>query len=141
MKYFLYTLVLIAHVIGFAAKGIAQCDTIMTLCEKNITDQYISDGQVYRALINGPEVAEFSMTLFEGNTYRIAACSGLEAGNLFFTMLDPEGQALFKSEDFAGAPYWDFNIENTVQVTIETKLNTHKTQSGCSVIVVGFKKD
>jgi hypothetical protein len=119
----------------------AQCDTIMTLCEKNITSQYISDGQVYRALISGTEVAEFSMTLFEGNTYRIAACSGMEDGNLLFTLLDPEGQPLFRSEDYVGAPYWDFTIENTIQVTIEAKLNPHKSQSGCAVLVVGFKKD
>jgi hypothetical protein len=141
MKQLIYTPMVALIMMGLQLEGVAQCDTIMTMCEKNITEQYISDGQVYRALVNGNEVAEFSMTLFEGNTYRIAACSGLEDGNLFFTMLDPEGQALFKSEDFAGAPYWDFIIENTLQVTIETRLNPHKSQSGCAVIVVGFKKD
>lgn len=141
MKHLISILRPLLLVLAFQSIGHAQCDTIMTLCEKNITEQYISDGQVYRALISGGEVAEFSMTLFEGNTYRIAACSGMEDGNLLFTMLDPEGQALFKSEDFAGAPYWDFNIENTLQVTIEAKLNPHKTQSGCAVLVVGFKKD
>jgi hypothetical protein len=141
MKQLIYTLSLAITFACIAPSAHAQCDTIMTLCEKNISEQYISDGQVYRALVNGTEVAEFSMTLFEGNTYRIAACSGMENGNLLFTLLDPEGQALFKSEDFASAPYWDFNIENTVQVTIETKLNPHKSESGCAVIVVGFKKD
>lgn len=141
MKHLISILRPLLLVLALQSIGHAQCDTIMTLCEKNITEQYISDGQVYRALISGGEVAEFSMTLFEGNTYRIAACSGMEDGNLLFTMLDPEGQALFKSEDFAGAPYWDFNIENTLQVTIEAKLNPHKTQSGCAVLVVGFKKD
>jgi hypothetical protein len=141
MNQLTYTLMMALFMMGLQLSSVAQCDTIMTMCEKNITDQYISDGQVYRALVNSSEVAEFSMTLFEGNTYRIAACSGLEDGNLFFTMLDPEGQALFKSEDFAGAPYWDFIIENTLQVTIETRLNPHKSQSGCAVIVVGFKKD
>jgi hypothetical protein len=141
MKHILSTLSTLLFLLMLSTTSQAQCDTIMTLCEKNITEQFISDGQVYRALISGTEVAEFSMTLFEGNTYRIAACSGMEDGNLLFSMLDPEGQALFKSEDFAGAPYWDFNIENTVQVTIEAKLNPHKTQSGCAVLVVGFKKD
>jgi hypothetical protein len=141
MKNIITTLSALLLLLSLSSTMHAQCDTIMTMCEKHITDQFISDGQVYRALISGNEVAEFSMTLFEGNTYRIASCSGMEDGNLLFSVLDQEGQALFKSEEYSSASYWDFEIENTIQVTIEAKLNPHKSQSGCAVLVVGFKKD
>lgn len=124
----------------FAFTSNAQCDSIAVSCEKHIHDRYISDGQSYRALLSGSDVAEFQTTLFGGNTYRIAACSGAGDSNLIFRLLDQDKNILFTNKEFSNAPYWDFVIENTMVVTIESSLDETRSSSGCAVIVIGFKR-
>ncbi|MFM1932775.1 MAG: hypothetical protein RL226_2078 [Bacteroidota bacterium] len=118
----------------------AQCDEVANECESNFAAEFISDGQFYRALLYNDQVAEFDLSLFGGNTYRIAACSGMEDGNLVFRLYDQEHNLLFTSSDFSNAPYWDFVVENTMQCTIEAQLDLNKQQSGCAVLLIGFKK-
>ena len=118
----------------------AKCDEIADQCEMNLAKEYISDGQFYRALLYNDQVAEFELSLFGGNTYRIAACSGMDSGNFVFRLYDQEHNLLFTSSDFSNAPYWDFVVENTMQCTIEAQLDLNKQQSGCAVLLIGFKK-
>jgi hypothetical protein len=120
--------------------GYSQCDSLAGICEKHITKNYITDGQAYRALLNGTEVAEFKTTLFGGNTYRIAACSGTDDGNLVFKIYDQEKNLLFSSVEFSNTPYWDFVIENTMVVTVEANLDNTRSSSGCAVVIIGFKR-
>jgi hypothetical protein len=128
--------------IGLAcsAGAFAQCDTIASLCEKNITAQYIPDGQFYRALLRGDEVAEFNLTLFGGTTYRVAACSGTSDGNLIFSVYDKDRNLLYTNKDFNNDPYWDLVVANTLDVTINAELDPTKANSGCAVLLIGFKK-
>ncbi len=119
---------------------LAQCDTIANMCERHINTAYISDGQTYRALLSGDDVAEFQATFYGGNTYRIAACSGITDGNLVFRVFDSEKNLLFTNANYSTAPYWDFYVESTLQVTIEAKLDSNKSDSGCAVLVIGFKR-
>lgn len=116
------------------------CDTIASLCEKHITSEYISDGQLYRALLYDDEISEFEATLFGGTTYRVAGCSGLSDGNLIFSVFDQERNLLFTNEEYNNEPYWDFVVANTMNVTIEGRLDLTKQGSGCSVILMGFQK-
>jgi hypothetical protein len=132
------TAVLFSVVLGTGA--FAQCDTIATLCEKHITAAYIPDGQFYRALLVGDEIAEFGLTLFGGTTYRVAACSGFEDGRLIFSVYDMKHNLLFTNKDQNNAPYWDLVITNTLDVTIEANLDPAKSGSGCAVLLIGFKK-
>jgi hypothetical protein len=130
-----------ALVLAAAAQGAhAQCDTIASLCEKHITRNYIPDGQLYRALLNGDETAEFSLTLFGGTTYRVAACSGLTDRNLVFSVVDRDRNVLFTNKEFGNEPYWDLAVANTIDVTIEAQLDPAKLGSGCAVLLIGFKK-
>jgi hypothetical protein len=137
MRTFLSTLLLAGL---FASTTQAQCDTIATVCEKHITRSYIPDGQFYRALLTGEETADFSLTLFGGTTYRIAACSGLTDRNLVFTVLDRDRNVLFTNKEFSNDPYWDLSVANTIDVTIEAQLDPAKLGSGCAVLLIGFKK-
>lgn len=121
-------------------KSNAQCDTIANACQNFITQNYISDGQVYRSLLSGDDVAEFQTTLFGGNTYRIAACSGVSDSNLIFRLSDQERNLLFSNTDYNKDAYWDFYVENTMSVTIEVLLDNTRKDSGCAVVVIGFKK-
>ncbi len=134
------SLTLVFGLITYTA-SFAQCDSIATLCDKNITSEYISDGQDYRSLLLEDEIAEFSMTLYRGSTYRFAACSGFSDGNLLFSVYDKERNLLFSNTDYANAPYWDFKISNTLDCIIEAHLNASNSASGCAVLLVGFKQD
>ena len=80
------------------------------------------------------------MILYGGSTYRFAACSGLDDGNLIFSVYDKERNLLFTNKDYANSPYWDFNIVNTLDCIIEAQLNQDNLASGCAVLLVGFKQ-
>lgn len=129
-------------VIGFVAfkSSFAQCDTIASICDNHLTNGFISDGQDYRSLLLDDEIAEFNMTLYGNSKYRFAACSGLTDGNLIFSVYDKERNLLFTNKDYANAPYWDFNINNTIDCIIEAQLDPNNSASGCAVLLVGFKQ-
>ncbi len=137
MKKTIFT-VIIALSALFSAN--AQCDSIAGLCKKNMSAQYISDGQAYRALLVNQEVAEFHATFFGGSTYRIAACSGFSDGNLIFSIYDQDRNLLFTNSEHKNAPYWDFALKSTLNCTIEAQLNATGSTSGCAVLLVGFKQ-
>jgi hypothetical protein len=114
-------------------------DTLTSLCAKHFKDQFISDGQQYQALLfNNTETAEFSTTLYGSTNYRIAACSGLTDGNLIFWVYDTKRNLLFTNKDFKNAPYWDFQVNNTVDCIIEAKLDSKNSGSGRAILLIGF---
>lgn len=119
--------------------GFSQCDTIAKLCDKNITDVYISDGQEYRALLLSDELAEFQATFYGGSVYRLAACSGLTDGGLNFTVLDHDRNVIYTNKEFENAPYWDLKFVSTVDCIIEASLSGDAA-SGCAVLLIGFKQ-
>ncbi len=140
MKKFIFTTIIFAG-IGISSYY-SQCDTIANLCIKHITNNYISDGQQYRAmLLNAEETAEFRTTMFAETIYRFAACSGLKDGNLIFRVLDKDRNVLFTNQDYKNAPYWDFKTKSTIDVIIEAQLDPDRNPgSGCAVLLIGFKQ-
>jgi len=117
----------------------AQCDTIATVCGQHFSKAYLSDGQEYRALLLDDQTAEFHLTLYGGSVYRFGACSGLDDGNLYFRLYDSQRNELFSNQEYEIAPYWDFEVEHTLDVVVEANLNEKKASSGCAVLLVGFK--
>ena len=138
-KGFLYIGILLAVLLSINNSANAQCDTIATICGQNFTKDYLSDGQEYRALLFDDQTAEFHLTLYGQSTYRFAACSGLNQGNLIFRVYDEERNEIFISSEHKNAPYWDFNVKSTLDVIVEGNLNLDEVQSGCAVLLVGFK--
>ena len=134
-----YTLLILACCWTLAAE--AQCDSTAVFCESHMVTGFISDGQNYRALVYNDQVAEFEATFFGNTSYRIAACSGEADGNLIFTVYDQERNPLFTNQDYGNAPYWDFNIEHTMDVLIEARLDEQYVSSGCAVLLIGFKQE
>lgn len=118
----------------------AQCDITADVCQAHITSDFLSDGQHYRALLLAGQVAEFNATLYGGTTYRLAACSGTQDGNLRYRVYDTERNLLYKNDEFANAPYWDFKITNTLDVIIEAELDPIAGASGCAVMLIGFQR-
>ena len=131
--------ILLALITFTSNEVMAQCDTIATVCSKNFTTDYLSDGQEYRALLIEEQTAEFHLTLYGGSTYRFGACSGLSNGNLIFRVYDEERNELFSNKSHELSPYWDFKITSTLDVIVEANLNLDEVNSGCAVLLVGFK--
>ncbi len=138
MRIFKFTILM--SFLAVCGKAPAQCDTEAAFCDRYFDNSFISDGQEYRALLHSDQEAEFETTLFGGNEYRMVSCSGETAGELIFTLKDQEGNILFNSTEFGNTPYWDFNVENTINVTINARLDNTKKDSGCAVILIGFKQ-
>ncbi|MCB0792992.1 MAG: hypothetical protein H6595_09745 [Flavobacteriales bacterium] len=141
MRNLLFRSALVAVVlIGGQARAQNVCDTIANICSKHITQEYIPDGQFYRALLYQDEIAEFDMTLFGGITYRIAACTGLSDGALQFSVYDKQHNLLFTNREHDNDPYWDLAVANTIDVSVEAQLDRTKAGSGCAVLLIGFKQ-
>lgn len=119
--------------------GFGQCDEIALNSQTNFTADYISDGQTYRALLVDDQVAEFSSIFFGGTTYRISAATGKDKG-VVFNVLDQNRNVLFSSSDYENVDYWDFNVENTINCIIEAQLDQSVQNSGCAVLLIGFKE-
>lgn len=137
---FLKPLIALLFFAAFTLEVDAQCDSTARKAMQFLPDSFISDGQSYRALLYDDQIAEFSTILYGNSKYRIVSYSGAEPGQLIFTVLDPLGNVLFTNEQHHNSTYWDFQIENTIEATIEAKLDLTKQTSGCAVLLIGFEK-
>lgn len=123
--------------------GQTRCDTLGAIVKGMINDNensFYSNGQSYKYFLGENENAEIITTLYKGTTYRIATSAGLEENFVIFELLDQDRNLLFTNTDFSNAPYWDFNIENTIECTIEAKLDPNKKIDGCAQLIIAFKK-
>jgi hypothetical protein len=128
-----FTLLLVSNI------SYSQADTLLNFCARNLTTDYISDGQQYISLLNGDEIAEFRATFYSGSVYRITGCSGLANGNLIFSVYDTERNEIFSNRDYQNAPYWDFKFTSTMECIIEAQLDPSGPQSGMAILLIGFK--
>lgn len=135
-------LTIITLFIAFISEGlIAQSDVTLSLCSKYITPPFISDGQVYKALVTGDEIAEFHITFYGGTTYRISAATGQSEGNLIFSVYDKERHLLFTNRDYKNSTYWDFKFTSTIDCIIEAELDpSARNGSGLVNMLIGFKQ-
>lgn len=118
----------------------AQADSTMKLCSAFIAPPFVSDGQQYQALVNNDETAEFYTTFYGGAVYRIAAATGLNIGNVIFTVYDENKNELFTNKDYKNAPYWDFYFSSSINCIIEARLDTKNVDSGIIYMLIGFKQ-
>ena len=121
-----------------------QVDEVVNKLLNNVDDlnrTFISDGQVYKAFINEDQLAEFEVTLYGGSTYRIAGSTGDTDNSFIFEIYDKQQprNLLFSNTDHNNSPYWDFNIENTIDCYVVTSLDLTKKLSGCAVMMIGFE--
>ncbi len=134
-------LILTLLVVGVAVTDtFAQADTLVKVCTQYLESPYVSDGQQYQTILNEDESAEFHVSFFGGSTYRVVGCSGLNSGNLIFTVFDRDKNVLFTNANQENAPYWDFNIKSTIDCTIESKIDSKTSPSGFAILLIGFKQ-
>jgi hypothetical protein len=142
-------LLIVSAVVLISYIGWSQsCDSLTSVCKNYLSQAskvdpkifFVSDGQTYRALLSDEQTAEFSTTFYGGNYYRVAASAGTKDNYMIFELFDQEHNLLFSNADYGNATYWDFKVESTIDVTIEARLDGNKKQSGCSVMLIGFKQ-
>lgn len=133
-------LFLLSLVFAASSQLLAQCDSTASYAHKYMDANFIPDGQSYRALIFDDQLAEFETTFFGKSKYRIAVYTGKEKEQLIFSLYDEENNLLFSNEKHQNSPYWDFEVESTLNIRLEAKLDKTKQSSGCAVILVGFEK-
>ncbi len=130
---------------GFVAQA-QECDSLTGVCYDILSTAttggktFISDGQVYKAFVDAEQSAEFKVTLYGGSLYRIATTAGIKDNYVIFNVYDKERNLLFSNSEFDNKPYWDFQIDNTLDCYIEAYLDIDKKVSGCIVILLGFQK-
>ena len=139
------TIVLFALILAPLLSFGQDCEQILKNCEQFFKDKqgksvYTSDGQVYAAFLGKEESAEYKVTLYGGTTYRIVANAGGKENAGLFTVKDINGNIIFRSSDHKNAAYWDFKVPQTIPVVIETSLDQNKKNTGCVVMLIGFKK-
>lgn len=118
------------------------CDSLYTVVESYLEDEnavFVTDGQSYTSFLTN-EQAEFTTTFYGNSVYRIAASAGTKKNYVIFTVKDLQGNILFTNKNHLNAPYWDFEIENTIPVVIETTLDQELKLTGCAVMLIGFIK-
>ena len=123
--------------------GQTRCDSLGGIVKGMLNennDSFYSNGQSYKYFFGEDESAEIITTFYEGTTYRIATSAGLEDNYMIFEILDQERNLLFSNTDFSNEPYWDFKVENTIECTIEAKLDPNKKLNGCAQLIIAFKK-
>ena len=107
----------------------------------NGDEGFLTDGQSYKYFLGEDETSEIITTLYEGITYRIATTAGLEDNYMIFELLDEQRNLLFSNVNHNNAPYWNFKVENTIECTIEAKLDPNRKINGCAQMIIAFKKD
>lgn len=135
-------------VAGIQESKAQSCDSLVGVCKKEMKKPskkdknavFISDGQTYRAFLDEEQTAEFYTTFFKGSTYRIAATAGTKDKYVIFEVYDTSMNLIFSSADHGNTPYWDFKVENTLDIVIQVKLDPDKKSSGCGVMLIGFKQ-
>ncbi len=132
-----------AMICGFASAQV-DCEQIALDCSAYLNDEdgdplFVSDGQVYTAFLDR-EQAEFKTTLYGGSTYRIAASAGRDEDYVIFSIKDLEGNLIFTNRDHKNAPYWDFEVPQSIPVVVITELDLDLKVTGCAVLLIGFKQ-
>lgn len=120
------------------------CDSLFAVVGSYMTKTnngniFVSDGQSYTSFLTN-EQAEFTTTFYGNSVYRIAVSAGTKKNYVIFSVKDLEGNILFSNINQMNAPYWDFEVENTIPVIIETYLDQELKLTGCAVMLIGFVK-
>ncbi len=136
-KAFKASSILVLFFLAIPILASAQADNIFNDCKKQIQSPFISSGQPMQAFLTGDEVAEFRTTLFDGNIYRIITCSPNHQ-KIWFSVYDNKRNLLFASNQFQSPSSWDFKMEGTMDCIIEAGLDTKMSDSGMTLLMVGF---
>lgn len=132
---------------GSIALGQEQCDELPKIAGKYLEEKsgesyFVSDGQVYTAFVDADQPAEFYATFYGGSKYRVAATAGSGGNYVVIELHDSEGNVLYSNAGYENSPYWNFEVESTMDVKIVLKIDSDKkdSDSGCITMLIGFEQ-
>lgn len=133
----------ILFVFAFNTAGFGQCTTFTkNKCLPKLKP-YINSEQLCSTVLLSGDKTQLSSTFYFGDEYRILVCAAEELGKIQFNIKDEKNNILFTNKGY-GVIMWDFNVENTQELTLEVitpPLANGETveKSGCVSILLGFK--
>lgn len=113
--------------------------TSLELCDNHLNDGFVSDGQYYTYTLQQGEIKQTKITLMGGNIYRIAACA-MQTQQLQFSLIDASGTVLYSNTGFDYAPYWDFEIKQTIECVITIQNNDSSIKTDKAILIIGYKR-
>ena len=123
----------------FAASLQGQTETLEKRTKSYFDNSYISDGQVYRVMLNPEEEGEFEVTFFSGTMYRVAMSATIPPENVTYSITDSDKNIIFTNEDFDNSPYWNFVFTSTFDCKIVVNIDKEEQQSGIVIMMIGYK--
>jgi hypothetical protein len=139
---FIGSRLLVAALVLFLPLGMnlhAQCEKVAERCEGQLLD-YLSDGQYYRAQVNGTQEATIKITLYEGFRYRIVSCNDRPGAKVRYRVLDGRKTMVFETMGAQDGDAWDFELEATDNFTIKASI-PNNVGLGCLVFEVGYDEE
>ncbi len=144
LKYFsiLIGITGIIQLVNVTPAGFAQCASFTRGKCMSKLKPYISTEQVHSSTLLTNDKTKTSMTFYFGDEYRILICAHKDLGKVEVNLKDKLNNVVFTTKGYESV-VWDFNVENTQDLTLEVITPPGKTgaeeKSGCVSIIVGFK--
>jgi len=121
--------------------GYGQMDKTESDIRSYFSTNYISDGQIYRVMLNQDETGEFQATFFSNIRYRLAFKSTLDGNNkVIYRLLDSDRNVIFSNNNFDNSPYWDFQFSNTMHCIIEVEIAPGNNTSAIVLMMIGYRQ-
>jgi hypothetical protein len=117
----------------------AQCFEVTSRCE-GMLDEFLSDGEDYRAQVVGAKEVTLHVTLYEGFRYRIVTCNDRPGALVKYRVLDGSNTEVFHNYAAKDGDYWDLELESTDKFTIKASIPNNQG-TGCIVFEVGYDEE
>lgn len=140
MKRFNRNIFLLFSLLAFPVMVSAQCKGFVKKYLDKMTP-FTHNGQMNVHQVTAGETTEMDVTFYSGQAYRLIFAYDQNLGPVYFNLLDAERNVVFTTKDNP-KPYKDFNIANTMRLTVEivTPDSQEKVKpTGCVSVIVGFK--
>lgn len=103
---------------------------------------YIPTEQTYTTTMLTGEKISIRMTFYYGDDNRVLICAEEDLGKIKLNLRNAANKVVFTTESY-GTIQWDFNVENTQDMTLEIITQELKTggmdKAGCVTVYVGFR--
>jgi hypothetical protein len=140
----IFKIVLLIALLIFSFTGYSQCKNFAKKsCVDNLAP-FQHNGQLNRIIMRPGENAELPMVFYSGQDYRLQVCGQPNLGELKLRVYDRNHKEIYNNTTSENNAHWDFNVASTQQLFIEVEVpesasKTDLMQSGCVVMLVGFK--
>ncbi len=129
-------------IIAFSQAGLSQCAGFSkNKCLPKLKP-YIPTEQTYSTTMLNGENINVRMTFYYGDDNRVLICADDALGKIQLNLRNSSNKIVFTTKSY-GTIQWDFNVENTQDMTLEIITSDNTTEgldkAGCVTVYVGFR--